>query len=74
MPSKSEGKVVMQITVTPETEAALKQLAGGERMVGKYLNEMIPILLAAQSRLQAVERKAKQIALVQIMAEQDEVG
>jgi hypothetical protein len=72
MPSKAKGKVVMQITVTAETEAALKELAGGERMVGKYLNEMVPILIAAQSKISAAERRAKQIAVMQIMAEQDE--
>jgi hypothetical protein len=72
MPKTTKGKVVMQITVTPETEAALKELAGGERMVGKYLNEMVPILIAAQSRLNAAERRAKQIAVMQIMAEQEE--
>jgi hypothetical protein len=78
VPKKEEGKTIMQLKINDNTKKILIELAGGERKVGDYLDQIAPDLQAAKERFEAAQeaaqRRAKQSVLAQMMAEQDEAG
>lgn len=42
---RRDAGVRLNTTVRPETAAALRRLAGGERRIGRYLDGVVPTLV-----------------------------
>lgn len=67
-----KGKAIMQLRIDEKTKEGLITLAGGERKVGRYLDELVPMLINAKGRIGLAQRRATQVTLAQMMVEQDE--